>query len=166
MIVGWRVASLMRTPTVLDAVDMAAWSRGARMVGLRCHSDAGSQFTSVRWSERLDELGALPSIGSVGDSYDALAEAVNGLYKTELIRGPAQAGRPWKTVDEVELATLSWVHLHNTTRLHGYLGDVPPTEFEAAWHTTNTRATAHDVESGETDPAPTIGAARSAPTGS
>jgi putative transposase len=97
---------------------------------------------------------------------NALAEAVDGLYKTELIRGPAQAGRPWKTVDEVELATLSWVHLHNMTRLHSFLGDVPPTEFEAAWHTTNTRATAHDVESGETDPAPTIGAARSAPTGS
>jgi putative transposase len=110
-IVGWRVASHMRTTMVLDAVDMAAWSRGARVDGLRCHSDAGSQFTSVRWGERLAELGAQPSIGSVGDSYDnALAETVNGLYKTELIRGPAQAGRPWKTVDDVELATLGWVH--------------------------------------------------------
>ena len=74
-----------------------------------------AQFTSVRWGERLAELGAVPSIGSVGDSYDnALAEAVNGLYKTELIRGPAQQGRPWKTVDDVELATLGWVHWHNT----------------------------------------------------
>jgi putative transposase len=95
MIVGWRVAAHMRTPMVLDAVDMASWTLGARIVGLRCHSDAGPQFTSVRWGERLGELGAVPSIGSVGDSYDnALAEAVNGLCMTELIRGPAQAGRP------------------------------------------------------------------------
>src|SRR5215218_9356555 len=141
-IVGWRVAGHMRTTMVLDAVDMAAWSRGARIAGLRCHSDAGSQFTSVRWGERLAELGAVPSIGTVGDSYDnALAETVNGLSKTELIRGPAQAGRPWKTVEDVELATLGWVHWHNTERLHGYLGDVPPVEFEAVWHEANTRAT-------------------------
>ena len=81
--------------------------------------------------ERLAELGAVPSIGSVGDSYDnALAETVNGLYKTELIRGPGQG--PWKTVEDLELATLGWVHWHNTERLHGYLGDVPPAEFEAA----------------------------------
>ena len=96
-----------------------------------CHSDAGSQFTSIRYGERLAELGAQPSIGTVGDSYDnALAETVNGLYKTELIRGPGQG--PWKTVDDVELATLGWVHWLNTDRLHGYLGDVPPAEFEAA----------------------------------
>ena len=87
------------------------------------------QFTSIRYGERLAELGAVPSIGSVGDSYDnALAETVNGLYKTELIRGPRQ--RPWKTIEDVELATLGWVHWHNTERLHGYLGDVPPTESE------------------------------------
>jgi putative transposase len=135
MIVGWRVASHMRTTMVLDALDMASWSRGTRIDGLRCHSDAGSQFTSVRWGERLAELGAQPSIGSVGDSYDnALAETVNGLYKSELIRGPAQQGRPWKTVDEVELATLGWVHWHNTTRLHSHCGDVPPAEFEAAFY--------------------------------
>ena len=113
-------------------LEMARWSRGARIDGLRCHSDAGSQFTSVRYGERLAELGAVPSIGSVGDSYDnALAETVNGLYKTELIRGPDQG--PWRTVDDVELATLGWVHWHNTDRLHGYLGDVPPAEFEALW---------------------------------
>jgi putative transposase len=165
MIVGWRVAGHMRTPMVLDAVDMAAWSRSARIVGLRCHSDAGSQFTSVRWGERLAELGAVPSIGTVGDSYDnALAETVNGLYKTELIRGPAQAGRPWKTVDEVELATLGWVHWHNTTRLHGYLGDVPPAEFEASWREATRRATPHVAESDDTRPAPTISAATSTPT--
>jgi transposase InsO family protein len=124
MIVGWRVASHMRTPMVLDAIEMARWNRGLRHQGLRCHSDAGSQFTSIRYGERLAEIGATPSIGTVGDSYDnALAETVNGYYKAELIRGPARTG-PWKTVEEVELATLGWVHWHNTQRLHGYLGDL------------------------------------------
>lgn len=132
MIVGWRVASHMRTAMVLDAIEMARWNRGLRHDGLRCHSDAGSQFTSIRYGERLAEIGAVPSIGSVGDSFDnALAETVNGYYKAELIRGPARGGRPWKTVEEVELDTLGWVHWHNTERLHGYLGDLPPVEFEA-----------------------------------
>jgi putative transposase len=132
-IVGWRVASHMRTAMVLDAVEMARWSRGTRLEGLVAHSDAGSQFTSVRYGERLADLGATPSVGSVGDSYDnALAETVNGLYKAELIRGPDQG--PWKTVEDVELATLGWVHWHNTERLHGYLGDVPPAEFETAFY--------------------------------
>jgi putative transposase len=132
-IVGWRVASNMRTEMVLDAIEMARWSRGANLPGLRCHSDAGSQFTSVRYGERLAEIGAVPSIGSVGDSYDnALAETVNGLYKTELIRGPGRG--PWKTIEDVELATLGWVHWHNTERLHSYLDDVPPAEFEAAFY--------------------------------
>jgi putative transposase len=142
MIVGWRVAGHMRTGMVLDAIEMARWSRGTQLEGLRCHSDAGSQFTSIRYGERLAELGAVPSIGTVGDSYDnALAETVNGLYKSELIRGPGQG--PWKTVADVELATLGWVHWHNTERLHGYLGDVPPAEFEtghyAALATTSER---------------------------
>jgi putative transposase len=133
MIVGWRVAAHMRTAMVLDALEMARWSCGTWLEGLVTHSDAGSQFTSIRYGERLAELGALPSIGTVGDSYDnALAESVNGLYKSELIRGPEQG--PWKTVEDVELATLGWVHWHNTQRLHGYLGDVPPVEFETAWH--------------------------------
>jgi putative transposase len=132
-IVGWRVAGHMRTGMVLDALEMARWARGVWLEGLRCHSDAGSQFTSVRYGERLAELGAVPSIGSVGDSYDnALAETVNGLYKTEAIRGPGQG--PWRNVEDVELATLSWVHWHNTERLHSYLGDVPPDEFEAAFY--------------------------------
>jgi putative transposase len=101
--------------------------------GLVAHSDAGSQFTSVRYGERLAELGAVPSIGSVGDSFDnALAETVIGLYKTELIRGPRQG--PWRTVEDIELASLGWVHWHNTDRLHTYLGDVPPAEFEAAFY--------------------------------
>ena len=133
MIVGWRVAAHMRTEMVLDALEMARWSRGTRLEGLRCHSDAGSQFTSIRYGERLAEIGAVPSIGTVGDSFDnALAETVNGLYKSELIYGPGQG--PWKTVEDVELATLGWVHWHNTERLHGYLHDVPPSEFEAAFY--------------------------------
>jgi len=128
-IVGWRVASHMRTVMVLDALEMARWSRGTRLEGLIAHSDAGSQFTSVRYGERLAELGAVPSVGSIADSYDnALAETINGLYKTELIRGPDQG--PWKTIEEVELATLSWVHWYNKQRLHGYCGDIPPDEYE------------------------------------
>ncbi|WP_460994096.1 IS3 family transposase [Sinomonas soli] len=138
MIVGWRCASHMRTEMVLDAIEMARWSRGRHHEDLRCHSDAGSQFTSIRYSERLAEIGATPSIGTVGDSYDnALAETVNGYYKTELVRGPGRPG-PWKTVEDLELATLGWVHWHNTQRLHGYLGDIPPTEFEQAFYADQT----------------------------
>jgi putative transposase len=136
-IVGWRVAGHMRTAMVLEALEMARWSRGTVLEGLVCHSDAGSQFTSIRYGERLAELGAVPSIGSVGDSYDnALAETVNGLYKAELIYGPQQG--PWRGFEAVELATLGWVHWYNTQRLHGYLNDLPPAEFEDAYHARNT----------------------------
>ncbi len=124
----------MRTEMVLEAIEMARWARGPRLEGLRCHSDAGAQFTSIRYGERLAEIGATPSIGTVGDSFDkALAETVKGYYKAELIHGPAHRG-PWKTVEDVELATLGWVHWHNTARLHGYLGDVPPAEFEETFY--------------------------------
>ncbi len=86
----------------------------------------------MRYGERLAEIGAVPSIGSIGDSFDnALADTVNGYYKAELVYVPAPTG-PWKTVEDVELATLGWVHWHNTVRLHGYLRDIPPTEFEAS----------------------------------
>jgi putative transposase len=136
-IVGWRAASHMRTAMVLEALEMARWQRGTRLDGLITHSDAGSQFTSIRYGERLAELGATPSIGSVGDSYDnALAETVNGLYKAELIYGPEQG--PWRTVEAVELATLGWVAWYNTERLHGYLSDLPPAEFEDAYHARST----------------------------
>jgi putative transposase len=109
-IVGWRAASHMRTAMVLDALEMARRSRGGRrLVGLVAHSDAGSQFTSVRFTERLDEIGARPSIGTVADSYDnALAETINGLYKTECVYGPDATG--FDSVGDVELATMSWVH--------------------------------------------------------
>jgi putative transposase len=133
-IVGWRVASNMKTEMVLDALEMARLSRGARrLVGLVTHSDAGSQFTSVRFTERLDEIGARPSIGTVADSYDnALAETTNGLYKTELVYGPDATG--WDDVDELELATLAWVHWFNEDRLHEHCGHVPPAEFETAFY--------------------------------
>ena len=132
-IVGWRVAGHMRTQMVLDALEMARWSRGARLEGLVAHSDAGSQYTSIRYGERLTEIGAIPSVGSVGDSYDnALAESVNSLYKTELIYGPDQG--PWRTVEEVELATLMWVKWYNEQRIHGYLNNIPPAEYEDAYH--------------------------------
>ena len=134
-IVGWRVASNMRTEMVLDALEMARRSRGnRRLIGLVTHSDAGSQFTSVRFTERLDEIGARPSIGTIADSFDnALAETTNGLYKAECVFGP-DAPRPWNDVDELELATLSWVHWSNEERLHGHCDDVPPAEFEAAFY--------------------------------
>jgi putative transposase len=96
-----------------------------------------AQFTSVRYGERLAELGAVPSIGSVGDSYDnALAESVNGLYKTELIRRRG----PWRDVEAVELATLQWIHWFNTQRLHSTLGDIPPEEFEATTYSQQAEA--------------------------
>ena len=133
-IVGWRVATHMRTEMVLDALEMARTSRGGRrLVGLVTHSDAGSQFTSVRFTERLDEIGARPSIGTVADSYDnALAETTNGLYKAECVYGPDTDG--WDDVDQLELATLSWVHWFNEHRLHSHCGHVPPAEFEAAFY--------------------------------
>jgi len=133
-IVGWRVASNMKTEMVLDALEMARRSRGGhRLVGLVTHSDAGSQFTSVRFTERLDEIGARPSIGTVADSFDnALAETTNGLYKTECVYGPDATG--WDDVDELELATLSWVHWFNEDRLHSHCGHVPPAEFEAGFY--------------------------------
>jgi putative transposase len=91
------------------------------------------QYTSIRYGERLTEIGAVPSIGSIGDSFDnALAESVNALYKTELIYGPDQG--PWRTVAEVELATLMWVKWYNEQRIHGYLNNIPPTEYEDAYH--------------------------------
>lgn len=129
MIVGWRVAAHMRTEMVLDALEMARWSRGTRLEGLVAHSDAGSQFTSIRYGERLAELGAVPAVGSVGDSFDnAMAEGQFSLYKDELTRNQG----PWRDVDELELATLGWVTWFNQTRLHGSLGDIPPIEHEEA----------------------------------
>jgi len=127
-IVGWRTASTMTANLVTDALEMAIFSRRRQLVrGVIAHSDAGSQYTSVAYTERLAEIHALPSIGSIGDSYDnALAESVNGLYKTELIRRRG----PWRHAEHVELETLAWVDWFNNRRLHSELGDIPPAEFE------------------------------------
>ena len=108
---------------------MAIWARQEPLEGLIHHSDRGVQYLAIVYTERLAEEGAVTSVGSRGDSYDnALAESVIGLYKSELIfnRGP------WRTVEDVELATLSWVHWWNTTRLHSAIGYLPPAEFETA----------------------------------
>ena len=133
-IVGWRTADRMPTELPLDALEMALWVReraGEGIEGLVHHSDAGSQYTSIRYTARLTDIGALASIGSVGDSYDnAMAESVIGLYKTECVR----LDGPFKTVDELELATLSWVHWYNQNRLHSAIGHVPPVEYETAYN--------------------------------
>jgi putative transposase len=131
-IVGWRVSSSLRTDLALDALEMAIFIRGDRaLTGLVHHSDRGSQYLAIRYTERLDDAGVVNSVGSKGDSYDnALAETVNGLYKAELIgrRGP------WHSVEQVELETAAWVRWWNTDRLHSACGDVPPAEFEAVYH--------------------------------
>jgi len=127
-IVGWRTAASMTTPLVMDALEMAIFSRRHQLLdGVIAHSDAGSQYVSVSYTERLAEIGAQPSIGSIGDSFDnAMAESVNGLYKTELIRRRG----PWRHAEHVELATLTYVEWFNNRRLHSELGDIPPAEFE------------------------------------
>ena len=133
-ILGWRAGTSMSTQLVLDAVEQAIWTRtrtGATVESVVAHSDRGSQYTSLRYGERLAEAGITPSVGSVGDSYDnALAETINGLYKTELIKPFG----PWKTVDDVEIATAEWVDWFNHRRLYEYCGDIPPAELETAYY--------------------------------
>jgi len=150
-IVGWRVSSSLRSDLALDALDMAVWSRandGLPVDGVVHHSDRGVQYLSIRYSERLAEQGAVASVGSKGDSYDnALAETINGLYKSELIYNETQG--PWRTVEDVELATLGWVHWFNTSRLLEPIGNIPPTELEALWLDTASRVTldtVHDLQ--------------------
>jgi putative transposase len=135
MIVGWRVTTSLRTDLALDALEMAIWTRqGQELNGLVHHSDRGVQYLAIRYTERLAEAGAVASVGSRGDSYDnALAETVNGLFKAELIRRQG----PWRTADQVELATLAWVAWWNQRRLHGAIGDVPPAELEKAYYHAN-----------------------------
>ncbi len=127
-IVGWRVSRTMQTDFVLDALEQALYERQPAANALIHHSDRGSQYVSIRYTERLTQAGIEPSVGSRGDSYDnALAETINGLYKAELIhrRGP------WKTRESVELATLQWVHWFNHIRLLEPIGYIPPAEAEA-----------------------------------
>jgi transposase InsO family protein len=131
-IVGWRVSASMRTDFVLDALEQAIYARGGRLpAGLVHHSDHGSQYLSMRYTDRLADAGAAPSVGSRGDAYDnALAESVIGLFKTEVI----QRLGPWRNLDGVEIATLTWVDWFNTRRLYEPIGYVPPAEFEARYY--------------------------------
>lgn len=129
-VIGWRVSRSMHTDLVLDAFEQALWSRsGAK--GVVHHSDRGSQYLSIRYTERLTQAGVEPSVGSVGDSYDnAMAETIIGLYKTEVIhrRGP------WRKLDDVEYATLEWVDWFNNRRLLESIGNLPPAEFELLYY--------------------------------
>jgi putative transposase len=129
-IVGWRVSRSLKTELVLDALEQALWSR-SNIEGLVHHSDRGSQYLSIRYSEKLIEAGIDASVGSVGDSYDnALAETINGLYKTEVIRHKG----PWKNIDAVEYATLDWVDWFNHRRLLEPIGYIPPAEYELMYY--------------------------------
>ena len=128
-IVGWRVSSSLRSDLALDALEQALHAR-SDLDGLVHHSDRGVQYLSIRYTERLAEMGIEPSVGSVGDSYDnALAETINGLYKAEVIR----PNGPWRGIEEVEFATLEWVDWFNNRRLLEPIGYVPPAEFEAMY---------------------------------
>ncbi len=131
-IVGWKVSTTLRAELALDALEMAIWSRGATdLKGLVHHSDRGVQYLAIRYTERLADAGAVCSVGSRGDSYDnALAESVIGLYKTELIRKQG----PWRSFEQLELATARWVEWYNQRRLHSSIGDVPPAEFESTYY--------------------------------
>jgi putative transposase len=139
-IVGWRASTTLRTDLALDALEHALWARsrdGTDLAGLVHHSDHGVQYLAVRYTDRLAEVGAVGSVGTVGDSYDnAVAESVFGLYKTELIRRRG----PWRTIDQVEMATLEWVDWYNHRRLHSACADIPPAEYEEQHYRQNTAA--------------------------
>lgn len=129
-IVGWRALKSLQTDIVLDALEQALWARG-KPKGVTHHSDRGSQYLSIRYTERLAEAGFKASVGSVGDSYDnALAETINGLYKAEIIHKDG----PWKNLDDVERATLTWVDWFNNRRLLSSIGDIPPAEYELLYY--------------------------------
>jgi putative transposase len=130
-IVGWRLAGNMRTDLPLDALEMALWQRDVHSGQLVHHSDRGTQYLSIRYTERLAEAGVSVSVGSKGDSYDnALAETVNGLYKAELV----ERHGPWRSLDELELATLEYIDWFNHRRLHSACGYRPPAEHEAIYY--------------------------------
>jgi putative transposase len=130
-IVGWRVSKTAHASFVLDALEQALHYRRPAKGGLIHHSDRGSQYVAIRYTERLLEAGIEPSIGSVGDSYDnALAETINGLFKTEVIRRRG----PWRNMEAVEFATLEWVDWYNNRRLLEPIGNMPPAEAEARYY--------------------------------
>ena len=131
-IVGWQVADHLRSDLALDALEMAIWARRHEDIGgLVHHSDRGVQYTAIRYTERLGEARAVRSVGSKGDSYDnAAAEALNSLYKRELI----DFKKGWQGVDDVMLATMDWVSWYNEERIHSYCGDMPPKEYEEIYY--------------------------------
>jgi putative transposase len=141
-ILGWRTSTTLRTDLALDALEMALWSRRKEdLSGVVHHSDRGGQYLSIRYTERLSEVGVLSSVGSRGDSYDnALAETIIGPYKTELIRKEG----PWRDSDEVEFATLEWVDWFNHRRLLGPIGYIPPAEREEMFY--RGEVSAHEAE--------------------
>lgn len=133
MIVGWQVSTRLYTDLALDALRMGIWRReraGHDLTGLTHHSDRGVQYRAVRYTERLEECDAVASVGSKGDSYDnAMAEALNSLYKAELVRNLG----PWQSINDLEVATAEWMDWFNDRRLHGELDQRPPAEVEAAY---------------------------------
>jgi putative transposase len=133
-IVGWQLSTNLYTDLALDALNMGIWTRqraGADLSELIHHSDRGVQYVAVRYGERLGEIDAVASVGSVGDSYDnAMAEAFNSLFKAELVRNRG----PWRGIDDLELAVAEYVDWYNHRRLHGELGLVPPVEHETHHH--------------------------------
>ena len=147
-IIGWRTSTTLRADLALDALEMALWTRSSDdLAGLVHHSDRGVQYLSIRYSERLADEGAVTSVGSRGDSYDnAMAESINAFYKAELITMQG----PWRNVDDVELATLGWVHWWNTRRLLAPIGNIPPVEFENQWTATQRADNTdhHDADAG------------------
>ncbi len=144
-IVAWHAQTTKHVHLVMIPLRMALWERGRQghpiqPDQLRAHSDAGSQYVSLAWTEKLALEGIAPSIGSVGDAYDnALMETINGLYKAECIRTTVFHDGPYRTIAEVEFATAGWVDWYNTRRLHSSLGYVPPAEFEQAHYATLNR---------------------------
>ena len=141
-ILGWKVSTSMTTELVLDAVNQAIFTRhreGVKnLAGLIHHNDAGSQYTSVRFTERLLEVGIDPSIGTVGDAHDnSLAESINGLYKAELIN----PGKPWRNAAHVEMETATYLRWYNYDRLYEYCGDIPPVELERHFYCTQAETT-------------------------
>ncbi len=131
-ILGWQVADHLRSDLAIDALEMAIWARRHESIdGLVHHSDRGVQYTSIRYTGRLEEAKAVRSVGSKGDSYDnAAAESLNSLYKRELI----DLRKDWQGAGDVMVATADWVHWYNEVRLHSYCGDMPPREFEEIYY--------------------------------
>jgi len=129
-IVGWRVLKSMKTDLILDALEQAMWARG-KPKGVTHHSDRGSQYLSIHYTDRLMEAGFKASVGSVGDSYDnAMAESINSLYKAEVIHKDG----PWRGLDDVERETLTWVDWFNNRRILQPIGDMPPVEYELMYY--------------------------------